>query len=205
METNDQQNPGVEKVDQTQNESAQEEAKFVPATAYREVSSDMHKYKSGLKDEKARSSQLEAELAAIKENQMKEQQRFEELWKGEKAAREKEAQERSREKDLYLRSVKISALKNELGGKVKDDYLSFANIDSIELKEDGTLNSESVQNVANNFRQEHPSLIAKDSSVNITGSAPANGVITEQPERTLANMTTEQKIAELEKRKQNRS
>ena len=206
METKDQQEPGKEVVEQTQTESTPvEESKFVSDKAYKEVSSDMHKYKSGLKEERARTAELEAKLSAIEENQMKEQKRYEELYEREKAERVKEQTERNKEKELYVRSIKVSALKDVLGGKVKDEYLSFANVDSIELKEDGTLSSESVQSVANTFRQAHPGLIAKDSAVNITGTAPANGVSTEQPPTTLGNMSTEQKIAQLEEMKRNRS
>lgn len=205
MENNDQPKPSQEAVDQSQQESASEEKKFVPVTAYKEVSSDMHKFKSRAKEAEAKANELAERIKAIEEDKLKEQQRFEELYEREKTEREKERQERLQERNLYERAVKISALKDELGGKVKDDYLSFAQLDKIELKEDGTLSSESVQEVANAFRQEHPGLIAKDSSVNITGNAPANGVVTEQPERSLANMSVAEKEALLSKMKQNRS
>jgi hypothetical protein len=205
MEDNDQQNASMQEEDQIQTKSTSDEKKFVPVDAYKEVSSDMHKFKNRYREAEAKANELAERLKSIEEDKLKEQQRFEELYERERAEKEKIAAERRQEKELYLRSVKISALRNELGGKVKDQYLSFANIDSIELKEDGTLNSESVQNVANSFRQEHPGLIAKDSSVNITGSAPANGVITEQPEKTVAQLSTEQKVALLLEKKQNRS
>ncbi len=204
MEDN-QQNLSEEVVEKTQTESNPEEKQFVPVKAYKDVSSDMHKFKNKAREAEAKANELAERLKAIEENTLKEQQRFEELYEREKVERQKEQEERQNEKALYLRSVKISALKDELGGKVKDEYLSFANVDSIELQEDGTLSSESVQNVANSFRQAHPGLIAKDSAVNITGTAPAKGVSTEQQEVTLESMTIEQKIAQLQKLKQTRS
>lgn len=205
METNDQPNASEQEVDQTQTDSSSDEKKFVPVTAYKEVSSDMHKFKQRAREAEAKATELAERIKAIEENELKKKQQFEELYEREKAARETIENERLQEKELYLRSVKISALKNELGGKVKDEYLSFADINSIDLKEDGTLSSESVQNVANAFRQAHPGLIAKDSAVNITGTAPANGVQTEQQEKTVGQLTTEQKVALLQKMKQNRS
>lgn len=205
MEAKDQVIASEQEVDQTQKDSSSEEKKFVPVSAYKEVSSDMHKFKQRARDAEAKANELAEKVKAIEEETLKKQQKFEELYEREKTERVKEQQERLKEKELYIRSVKISALKDQLGGKVRDEYLSFANIDKIELKEDGTLNSESVQNVANSFRQAHPGLIAKDSSVNITGSAPANGVVTEQPEKTVGQLSTAQKIALLEKMKQNRS
>jgi len=205
MEDKDQQEPSKEVVDQSQQESTSEEKKFVPAAAYKEVSSDMHKFKARAKEAEARENELAERIKAIEEDKLKQEKRYEELYENEKTEREKERSERMQERNLYERAVKISALKDELGGKVKDDYLSFAQLDKIELKEDGTLSSESVQNVANTFRQEHPGLIAKDSSVNITGNAPANGVLTEQPEKTIGNMTVDQKVALLLEKKNNRS
>lgn len=206
METNEQNNASEQSEVQPHEEStSQEDKKFVPAKAYKEVTSDMHKFKDRYREAEAKANELEQRLKAIEEEKLKEQQRFEELYEREKAERERIAQEKERERELYLRSVKISALKNELGGKVNDKYLSFADIDSIELREDGTLSSESVQSVANAFRQEHPGLIAEDSSVNITGSPAAKGVVTEQREKTLDNMSKEEKIALLAELKKNRS
>lgn len=205
METNEQPNASKQEEVQPQETGESTEKKFVPADAYKEVSDDMHKFKNRFREAEAKAAELELKLKAIEENKLKEQQKFEELYEREKADKERLAAEREKEKELYLRSVKISALKNELGGKVNDPYLSFADIDGIELREDGTLSSESVQSVANKFRQEHPGLIAKDSSVNITGSPAAQGVQTEQREKTLDMMSTDEKVALLEKMKTNRS
>jgi phosphotransacetylase len=205
MEESDQQNASTQEVDQTQTESTSVEKEFVPVKAFKEVSTDMHKFKNRAREAEAKATELAERIKAIEENELKAKQEYQTLYEREKAAKEAIEAERLQEKELYLRSVKVSALRNELGGKVNDQYLSFANIDSIELKEDGTLNSESVQSVANSFRQEHPGLIAKDSSVNITGSAPANGVITEQPAKTIDQLSTDQKVALLLDKKQNRS
>lgn len=207
METNNEQKiDGNQDGVQTSQDSNQEEQKFVPATAYKEVSSDMHKFKSRAKEAEAKAQELELRLKAIEEENAIKKQEFEKLWKTEKAEKERIEQERKRDKELYLRSVKLSALKNELGGNVKDEYLTFANIDAIELREDGTLSSESVQSVANSFRQAHPGLIAQDSSVNITGSPAASRVVNEKREKTLAEMSTEEKYQRLlEMKKQNRS
>ena len=127
METNEQNNASEQSEVQTQEEgTSTEEQKFVPATAYKEVSSDMHKFKNRYREAEAKATELEQRLKSIEEEKLKEQQRFEELYEREKAERERVEQEKNKEKELYLRSVKLSALKSELGGKVKDEYLSFA-------------------------------------------------------------------------------
>ena len=99
---------------------------------------------------------------------------------------------------MYLRSVKLSALKNELGGKIKDVYLQHANIDGIEISDEGVINPETLREVANAFRQDHGQLIPNERSGGITSAAPQNspGVKTEKP---LSEMTLEEKKAALRK------
>jgi len=205
VSVNDKQDPSKEQEDPIQPDGVSAEKKFVSVTAYKEVSSDMHKYKQRARDAEAKANELAERIKSSEENELKAKQEYQTLYEREKAEKERVIEERGREKDLYLRSVKLSALKDELGGKVKDEYLSFARIEKIEFKEDGTLNSESVQTVANTFRQDHPGLIAKDSSVNITGANPAKGVQPGQPPKGVNDLTTAEKIALLEKLKQNRS
>lgn len=204
METNDQQEPSKEVVEQPQKNSESDEGKkFVPAQAYKEVSSDMHKYKSRSRELEAELNKLREEAKLREENELKEKQEYQTLYEREKAAREQAEINSKKQNELFVRARKLSALKGELGGKVKDEYLSFANLDKIEVKEDGSLSSESVQAVANSFRQDHPGLIESDSGVNITGPA-ARGIETEQPAKTLKDLTTEQKVALLEQIKANK-
>ena len=125
-------------------ESSQKQDEFVKRQAYEEVASDMIKYKHQRKELQARVNEYEAKIKAIEENKLVEEKRFQELYEREKQAREQAEAARNKEKDLYIRSVKMSALKSELGGNVKDEYLQFASIDSIEVSEDGLLSSESL-------------------------------------------------------------
>ena len=91
METNDQPKASEQEVVQPQTEStSQEETKFVPATAYKEVSSDMHKFKNRAREAEAKANELAERIKAIEEDKLKEQQRFEELYEREKAEREAE-------------------------------------------------------------------------------------------------------------------
>ena len=184
-------------------ESAPTQNDYVARKAYEEVSTDMHKYKAKLKAEAAARAEAEAKLKAIEEAKMVEQNQFQELYEREKKAREDAEVARQQEKDLYLRSVKLSALKSELGGNVKDEYLQFANVESIEIKEDGSLSSESIQSVANQFRQDHPSLVGKNESVNITNQAAASQ-FEKPPEKGLNQMSWEEKARLLNEMK-NRS
>jgi len=144
---------------------------YVAKNAYEEVSKDMHKYKSQLKEAEAARNAAEAALKAVEDQKLIDQNRFEELYNQEKQKSEEAMNKMIKERQLYDRSVKVNALKAELGGKIKDDYLSFANLDNIEVLEDGTISSESVRTEANNFRQAHPQLIPVDGNADITSTA----------------------------------
>lgn len=189
-------------------ESTQSKEEYVARKAYEEVTSDMHKFKSRVKAEQARANELEAKLKAVEEAKLLEDQKFQELYEREKQEKEQLKQAREQEKNLYIRSVKLSALKSELGGNVKDEYLQFANVDSIEVREDGSLSSDSVRDVANAFRQDHPTLVGKGEGVNITSPAAATELNHAQPEKTLSTMSTKEKmdlLLQLSESKSNRS
>lgn len=199
METNDSKaSEQVESNPVEESNQTQESNNYVPKKAYEEVSSDMHKYKSKTREAQARINELEARIKAAEESKLRENEEWKTLYEREKAEREVAEDKRNQEKELYLKSVKLSALKSELGGRVRDEYLQFADINSIELREDGSLSSESVQLVANQFRQNHPSLIDKGPSANITSPAPSSsGVLTE--EKSINEMSHEEKLEMLKK------
>lgn len=181
--------------DQKQSLDSNPEAeKYVPRKAYEEVSSDMHKYKSSLKDAKAEAEALKAQLKAREEAELVEQKKFQELFERERQEKENLLEETRRNKDMYIRSVKLSQLKAELGN-VKDEYLQFADIDGITMDDNGSLSPDSIREVANKFRQEHPGLLPASQNMNITSKAPANGGVQELSyEEALAKVKTQQEL-----------
>lgn len=192
----------VEEEVQPQNEASQpEENQYVPRKAYEEVTSDMHKYKSKVKDAHAKLNEYEARLKSIEEEKLKEQNRWKELYEKEQHERAKIEEERSRDRKLYLESVKLSALKSELGGDVRPEYLRFADLDSIQIDETGTLSSESVKEVANQFRQNHPSLIPSSNDTNITSAPAASSTNVQQGPKDISQMSIQEKMEMLARMK----
>lgn len=177
---------------------------FVRRQAYEEVNQDMHKFKSRAKDAEARAAEMEAKLKAIEEDKLKQEQKYQELYEREKKQREQEATARKKDRDLYLRGLKLAALKSELGN-VREEYLSHAAIDEIEVLENGSLSSDSIRSVANKFRQEHPSLIPTNMGGNITGYAsPTSFNPASNKPKSLSDMSFAEKAAYLKQLK-NRS
>jgi len=201
MEDNDKKPDSVEPKSQPAEGVPTQEAEFVARKAYEEVSSDMHKYKQRYKEAQAAKNEYATKLKSIEEETLKDQERWKELYEQGKAEKEQLMADRDKEKQLYSKSVKLAALKAQLGGKIKDEYLSLANVSGIQLNEDGTLSSDSVHEVANAFRQEHPMLIPQEASGNVTGQAPTNSAI---KTKTLDDMSIDEKVELLTQMSPNR-
>lgn len=155
-------------------EASGQEDKVVPRDAYEKVTQDMHKYKSKMKEYEAHMEQLRADLKAKEEAELAEQNRFKELYEKREIELAEAKKEAQRVRDQYLTTAKRAALKQELGGKIRDEYLSFADLNSIALRDDGSIDAESVRMVANEFRKQHGQLIPQVENASITGQAPAN-------------------------------
>ena len=172
--------------------SVQPEANdFVKRSAYEEVSKDMHKYKASYKEIAAEKARLEAELKSREEAKLAEQSRFEELYQREKEEKAKLEQTLRQNQEHLINSVKKTALLRELGD-MDPKYLQHANLESIEVRDDGTLSSESVVAVANKFREENPALVPSNNAGTITDSAPANQTLQSQPTKDVSQMSKDE-------------
>jgi len=157
--------PQVSKPVETQEE-------YVSRKAYEEVTRDMHKFKKEREEFKAARNELEAQLKAQEESKMHEKEQFKELFEKRNAELDLLRKEAETERNRFTNATKRAALNQELGGRVKEEYLNFADLNSVVLTEDGNIDRESVRNVANNFRKEHGQLIPNSESQEITGHAP---------------------------------
>jgi hypothetical protein len=155
-------------------QTSEEKEAFVSRKAYEEVTRDMHKNKQKAKELEAAYNELQSQLKAQEEQKMQEQEQWKELYQKREAELEQVRREAEQKTSQYMKSVKVSALKQELGVSIRDEYLRFANLDSITLTEEGSIDPESLRNVANEFRKEHGQLIPKQENVNITGQAPSS-------------------------------
>ncbi len=184
-------------------EGSTPEAKVVPVKAYEDVNRDMHKYKSKVKDYEAKIAQYEADKKAKEEATLAETQQFQKLWEEEKKRRAELENRLSENEKRFVQNQKKLALKSALGN-IKDEYLVFADLESIESLEDGSLNPDSIHKAANDFRAKHPQLIVKNEGSNITGKAPAIDSNVPGGQVDLSKMSFEEKAAYLGKLKTNK-
>lgn len=155
-------------------QNQQEQEAFVSKKAYEEVSKDMHRFKQKAKELEATVNEFQAQLKAQEEQKMQEQEQWKELYQKREAELEQVRKDAEDKQRRYLNSVKMSALKQELGANVRDEYLRFASLDAININEDGSIDRDSLREAANSFRKEHGQLIPTSENVNITGQAASS-------------------------------
>ena len=164
---------------------------FVSKKAYSEVASDMHKYKSELKDIKAKLNQLNAEKEAEKNEQLAEQGRWEELYKKQSEDMNRLKQEKSADQDKFIGFHKKNSVLQKVGGFKRDEYNKFINVDAINLNDDGSIDEVSMNLEIDRIRQTYPELLKTSASNKLPNNAPKESNI---GGKTYESMTRDEKF-----------
>lgn len=146
------------------------ENQSVPKAAYEKAISQRKADQQKAREAIERVNQLEAEKNVFEETQLAKNKQFEELAHKRSEELQSAQNELTQYKAEVLNGQKKSALKQALGSNINDQYLGLANLNSIQIH-DGNIDSESVNEVANQFRNNFPEIFSKPSG-NIPGAAP---------------------------------
>jgi len=153
------------------------------------------------KADQARTRELQAQLDAFKSQQteaeqtrLAEQSEFKKLYETEKAERTKLADNLKTVTTAQVESRKKEALKAELGGVRKDDYLKFADLGMIQVNDDGSVDMDSVKLTANRFRESFPELVASKQTSKLPHEAA--GGFQPPPKKSLSEMSSMELRAE---------
>lgn len=152
--------------------SGQDDEGFVKKGAYLEVSKDMHKYKTKAKELEAKLTEFEQSQKAKEQEELAKQKRFEELYAAEKKRADELFEQKEIERKNFLNATKRSHLLSEIGQLEKPEYIKFANLDAIEVREDGEIDVTSLKKVAEGFKQEHSALLKKTKVPTLPNNAP---------------------------------
>lgn len=132
---------------------------FVSKKAYSEVTADMHKYKDELRNAKAQLNELLERQTLEEREKLEREKKWEELYGQERKAREELKSQIENERKKFLDAHKASALVQELGGLAKQEYIRHANLNAIDVNEDGSVDLNSLKKEADRFKQEHGVLL----------------------------------------------
>lgn len=169
-------------------EDSQEQGEaFVPRDALKKALDEKNALQSKYKEAEAKRQELEEMIASKAREEMEAKQEFEKLYQTEKQKREATEERLNKNNQLFKDTMKKSALKQALGGQVKDQYLAFADIGAIEMDEAGRISEESIKTVAEKFMEEHPGLVPTTKAPNPTGpngkGTPGTNVDVEKMDR----------------------
>lgn len=174
-------------------EQSQTNESYVHRKAYEDVSRDMHKYKQKAKELEASVNEFQTQLKAQEEQKMQEQEQWKELYEKRQAELEQYKKQAEMERNKSLQTARVSALRQEIGANVRDEYLRyFAPLDKIVVNDDGTVDKDSLREAANSFRKEHGQLLPQSDSTNITGHAASSP--TAPPPADILKMSTRERV-----------
>ena len=153
-------------------EPASSKEEFVPKPAFVEVTADMHKYKTKLKEAEAKLNQKTEEVEYLNRERLEADKKYKELYEKERDDKVKALEQIKVERKNFLDSHKVNYLIQELGGLGRSEYIKHANLNAIEINEDGTIDQNSLKKEADRFRQEHAVLLKNFKLPTLPNEAP---------------------------------
>ncbi len=114
---------------------------------------------------------LKAEREASEASKLQEANQFKELYEKEKKKRETAEGALSEMSTRQVTNAKKDALNKALGGVSKSEYLGFADLSTVQMNDDGTVDPESLNAVANKFRESYPELLPNRSASKLPNTA----------------------------------
>lgn len=117
-------------------------------------------------------SAISQERETHQNSSLEEQKKFKDLWENERKKNAALADQFNGLTKSVSESKKRAALSRELGTVKKDEYLRFADFDSIVVGEDGEVDLDSVKDVATRFKRDHSDLLAAAPGKILPSGAP---------------------------------
>jgi hypothetical protein len=149
--------------------------------AFRQVSDDMHKYKSGMAELQAKLDQqgLDREDAERKSRESKEEYKslYEESQSEVKGLRS-DIEEKN---NSFIKAQKLSAVKDKLGGFKKEVYNKFIDTSRVIIDNDGQVDLSTVDNEVARLKKEYPELIKVKQSSRLPNEQPESGDVNPKP------------------------
>lgn len=176
-------------------ETTEDSSQMVKFESYQKVLSQKKAQDEKLRDMQSKLAEFEAAEATKLEAQLRDEKRHDEIIQTLKQKNEELSGRLGQVQGEIANSIKRQALEREIGGFAHPDYARFAQLDSIGLTEDGSVDTETLGREAKRIRETHPHLL-KASVPNLPNGAPASAVNGNKTEPTAKELY----IAEMEAR-----
>lgn len=167
-----------------------ETPEVVSKDAYAKVSTDMHKFKSEAKALQAKLADIQAEQEAKDKAALEEKEQWHTLYKKAEEKLKGLETERQNERNKFVESHKINAVIQTLGGFKKPEYNKFIDSSKVEVTEDGSVDSSSVQSEVERIRREYPELLKTSNKTPLPSDAPRQFA-----QKSVKDMTADERAA----------
>ena len=168
-------------------DEGEENQNGVSVDSYKRLLAQRKADRAKARDLETQLAQVQAEREQAEADRLAEQNKYKELYeKSEKSKKELE----TRLSDMTQSQItkeKKAALDKALGGIKKSEYLGFADLASIQMNDDGTVDMDSVATVANKFRESYPELVPTKTAGKLPYEAPREGA--PKTERKLSELS----------------
>lgn len=162
---------------------------FVSVKVLDEYKADFFKQKEAKKALEAENQRLRDQQALREKDELVKNEQWKQLYETEKTEKVKVQAELQAKSEFFVNTSKVNAVVQKLGGFKKDAYVKFIDTSKIDLREDGTFDSDSINREVDRVRQEHPELLAVGpASGKMPSNAPSN--LSTQNTNDLSKMST---------------
>ncbi len=167
------------------------------AKAAEDYRADMFKFKDRAKSLESELAKMRSESEAVERQNLERNEEWKELYEREKLAKDKAVTDLVDKTDKYIKSGKINAVVQQLGGFKKSEYSKFIEANNIDINENGTFSDESLQKEVDRVRQLYPELLKTHKA---TSTMPSNESVTHSPAPvSLGKMSKDQLLAQYSK------
>ncbi len=145
-------------------ETEEKKEELVSQRVVDEYKNDMFKYKAKMRETEAELQKLKDNSTLLEKQSLEEKEEWKLLYEREKEEKSRALGELEQKSSFFIDTSKKNAVVLQLGGFKKSSYVSFVNPASIEVKEDGTFDEDSITREVDRIKQEFPELIKAASS-----------------------------------------
>lgn len=144
---------------------------FVSKQAYKQVSQDMHSYKTKMKELSAQLEAVKADKEAREKSVLEEQEKWHDLYKKSETKIQELLKERDKERNQFLEGHKKNSVLQQVSFK-KPEYVKFIDVSKIEVNEDGSIAQDLVAAEVERIKKEYPELLKTTAREMLPDAAP---------------------------------
>jgi uncharacterized protein YdbL (DUF1318 family) len=158
--------------DNQHEDSVSDTSKQVSYESYQKVLNQRKADQAKVKELTQQMQALMQERESANTTALEEQKKFKDLWEQERKKNASLSEQFNGLQNSITESKKKAALAKELGPVKREEYLKFADLNSIVIDESGEVDMDSVRDVAAKFKKDYADLVSASPAKGLPSAAP---------------------------------